>query len=349
MGLGDSLEWASQLAAQAFERLAKERMPPSPENYTLWYVYYSGENPDLTRTVDVIIREEGKISPSKFEDLFRRFFSFDAEAQVVREAGERTQSALTRVLDMLSAAGADAGRYKDALSEFRIGLDEPVTIDQMRVMIGEIAAETRVIADEHAKLQGHLSETSKQLAAMRARLQTARREAMTDGLTGINNRKAFDETLAVAAQDAVHQNEPMCLLMVDIDHFKKFNDTHGHLVGDHVLKLVARVLTECIKGRDTAARYGGEEFGIILPQTSLTNAVVVANHIRTTVGSRQIINRARNENFGNITLSIGAAQYRQGEPPADLVQRADAALYSAKRTGRNRVCAESAETDRPAS
>ena len=132
----------------------------------------------------------------------------------------------------------------------------------------------------------------------------------------------------------------MTLLMVDIDHFKRFNDTHGHLVGDHVLKLVAKVLTEGVKGRDTVARYGGEEFSVILPHTALANALKVAEQLRASVGSRQIINRTRNANYGSVTLSVGAAEYRPGEDLLALMRRADDALYTAKRGGRNRVCAE---------
>ncbi|CAO3400004.1 Putative diguanylate cyclase (GGDEF domain) [Azospirillum palustre] len=139
---------------------------------------------------------------------------------------------------------------------------------------------------------------------------------------------------------SVRDEQPLSLLMVDIDHFKSFNDTHGHLVGDHVLKLVARMLTECIKGRDTATRYGGEEFAIILPRTSLENATRLAEQVRVFVGGRQIVNKARNANYGTVALSVGVAQFRPGEPALTLVRRADQALYAAKRSGRNRVTAE---------
>ncbi len=131
--------------------------------------------------------------------------------------------------------------------------------------------------------------------------------------------------------------EPLCLLMADIDFFKRFNDTHGHPIGDQVLKLVARTLTETLKGRDTPARFGGEEFAVILPQTVLESAVIVAEQIRVRVASRVIKRRDTQQQLGSITLSIGVTQYRPGDTIADLVQRADEALYAAKGAGRNRV------------
>ena len=160
---------------------------------------------------------------------------------------------------------------------------------------------------------------------------------MTDSLTGLFNRKAFDERLALATADSLEGGGTLCLLLIDIDHFKRFNDTWGHQVGDQVLRLVGECLRMNVKGKDTAARYGGEELAIILPDTAIDDAVTLAEQIRKAIGSMNIVKKKSREAIGPVTVSIGAAQFRHGETPDDFVARADHALYAAKEAGRNRV------------
>jgi diguanylate cyclase len=128
--------------------------------------------------------------------------------------------------------------------------------------------------------------------------------------------------------------------MTDIDRFKAFNDTYGHLTGDQVLRLAAMCVRQNVKGQDIAARYGGEEFAVILPRTTLGQALTVADQIRRGVMSKELMKRSTNENLGRITVSIGVAAYRPGDTGQTLIERADACLYAAKRTGRNKVMCE---------
>lgn len=340
----EDFEKARDIAGRAMDRMATDRLAPNPENFTLWYAYFGGQLPDLTRAIDIAQRAGSALSQTHCDELFKRFFTLDAEAQAIRETSERARTALGRILDQLGSVGSETDRYGQTLAGFRGELDQALTVEELRAMVAAIAAETTAIVDRQARLQTQLQESSQQLAELRVVLDTARREAMTDGLTGVANRRAFDQTLTAAAESALKDGTPLSLLMVDIDHFKAFNDSHGHLVGDHVLKLVAKVLTEGVKGRDTVARYGGEEFAVVLPRTELTNAITLADQLRASIGSRHIVNRARNASYGSVTLSIGAAQYRAGEELLTLLRRADEALYAAKRGGRNRVSAEAPPT-----
>jgi diguanylate cyclase len=192
------------------------------------------------------------------------------------------------------------------------------------------------------ELEGELQRSSHEVTDLKTKLDDVRKESLTDPLTGIANRKALDNDLAQAINQARTNNEPLCVVMYDIDHFKKFNDTWGHQTGDQVLRLVAHCLSENVKGRDTAARYGGEEFAVILRQTSLESAVTLANQIRGNVQSKKLLKKSTGDILGTITISGGVAELRPDDAAATLIQRADECLYAAKNNGRNCIVARTA-------
>jgi len=159
-------------------------------------------------------------------------------------------------------------------------------------------------------------------------------------LTQLANRKFFDTTLEHSIVTARENNEPLSLLLTDIDHFKKFNDSFGHLTGDQVLRLVAMSVKQNVKGQDIAARYGGEEFAIVLPNTVLRSAITVADHIRRAVMIKELMKRSTGEHLGRVTISVGVATLRKNDTSQTLIERADGCLYAAKHHGRNRVMCE---------
>jgi diguanylate cyclase (GGDEF)-like protein len=195
----------------------------------------------------------------------------------------------------------------------------------------ELLAQNEELERVHAQLQ----QAHQELATLNAELLEANRAlaqaAVTDGLTGLKNHRAFQESLHSAAQMAERLQQPLSLVMFDIDHFKQFNDTYGHPAGDELLRQVAQVLRESARAYDVAARYGGEEFALLLPNTALEQAVQVAERLRQQI-------RAIENPHAPVSASFGVATYRRGMPPATLVYEADAALYRAKRGGRDRVC-----------
>jgi len=189
-------------------------------------------------------------------------------------------------------------------------------------------------------LEQRLSASKEEINQLQEHLAVVRTESLTDPLTGLSNRKHFDERLAHAIDEAAERSEALSLVMVDIDHFKAFNDTWGHLTGDQVLRLVAMSLKQNVKGQDTAARYGGEEFGVILPNTVLRAGLTVADHVRRAVMSKELMKRSTGQNLGRVTISLGVATMHKGDTVQTLIARADACLYAAKRNGRNRVICE---------
>lgn len=346
--IATTLEEASLIADQAFARMRKEGVPPTPNNYAVWYAHVSGHFPDLTRAMDILLSNNQPFSDDRCADLYRRFIGIDSEAKAVRDMGQKLQGALEGVLASLETAGADASRYGETLTRLGGQMGLAKSLEQLREMVRSVAAETDQMAERNRALHDQLSDSTSRIEEMRRDLENVRREAMTDALTGLANRKQFDVALRDSAAGAMERDRPLALLMIDIDHFKKFNDTHGHVTGDQVLKLVARTLAELSREGDTAARYGGEEFSIIMPDMPIRDAVVVAERIRGAVASRQIVKRTTSEKLGSITLSVGVATYQLGESLSRLIQRADAALYRAKNTGRNKVLADADDISRAA-
>ncbi|MEJ5252152.1 MAG: GGDEF domain-containing protein [Chthonomonadetes bacterium] len=155
--------------------------------------------------------------------------------------------------------------------------------------------------------------------------------SVTDALTQVGNHRAFQEHLHAQINLACRRGLSLCLMLIDVDRFKQLNDTYGHLQGDLVLREVARLITENVRAYDFVARYGGEEFAVILPDTDIETAMVVAERVRQIVEQHPFPK-------GRVTVSVGVAQWRAGVDPGKLIQEADDALYRAKRAGRNRVC-----------
>jgi diguanylate cyclase len=261
-----------------------------------------------------------------------------AEEAAITKVSNRLQGNLNRMQDMIKEIGTQTSQFSTSLGDATERLDASgLNPADIQSIVAQLVEDARVTLEQNQALQHRLAESSQEMSDLKNDLASVREEAMTDALTGIANRKAFDMRLLQAAAETSEENQPLCLLIVDIDFFKKFNDTHGHQAGDQIIRLVAQTFKKGLKGQDTAARYGGEEFALILPNTSMDNALRVAEMLRRTVEHKEVINRANQEKLGQITISVGVAQYRAGESLESFIERADAALYRAKQNGRNRV------------
>lgn len=332
---------ANLFAQAAIRHLEAEGIPPSPENYAVWFSYFAKQDPDLVRTIDVLRSNNEQMTPARSAELYAQYIGTGRERQVIENVAREVEAALGEMMSMLRETGRDTGRFGESLAEFSLKVNAHMGLEELQDVVRAMVLQTREMLERNRRLDSDLKANARKMERMRQDLEEVQKEAMTDGLTGIANRKYFDMTLRTAAAVAMEEGSPLCLLMIDIDHFKVFNDTYGHQVGDEVIKLVAHVLKQQVKGQDTPARYGGEEFAIVLPDTRLIDALQLAENIRRAVASKKIVRRNSGENLGSIALSLGGASYRPGESMSALIERADAALYLAKRAGRNRVASES--------
>lgn len=344
-----SVEKAGEFSSAALKRLQDDALALTPSNYELWYVYYSEENPEITRSIDVLEAAGDLITQDVCDELYEKYLADDSQSEKVKEAGDKVQNTIREVNSMVTNAKEATSKYNSSLGNVTEKLhNKDISRDEIEAVLKNVMDNTKQMMAQNEALEEKLGQSSQAMIQMQRDLEIVRKEALTDSLTGLANRKAFDAEIRRIVHEAKQEGIACCLLMLDIDHFKSFNDNYGHQVGDQVLRLVARTLTDGVKGRDIASRFGGEEFAILLPETNLQGSVKVGDSLRLAVANKEIINRNTGDKLGRITLSGGVAEYVAGESVEDLIERADAALYTAKHNGRNQIAAAPAPGQRKA-
>ncbi len=324
------------LAKTAVAQMGECNVVPTPENFELFYAFASGEHPGVTQVMAAMIANKNPFTPKILADLRLRCLSGARAARSMDNVGTGMSQVIDTVMVKLEAAARQTSAYTSTLSAATGELDASQSPDDMRKLVEELIAATKAMESRTRSLEGELQKSSEQVTELRGKLDDVRKESLTDPLTNIANRKAFDAAMETAML-ALGEGESVALMMCDIDHFKKFNDSWGHQTGDQVLRLVASCLSDNLKGRDTAARYGGEEFGVILRGTSLTDAIHVADQIRLAVQGRKLVKKSTGDVLGTITISIGVSEFTAGDTIESIIRRADACLYGAKQNGRNMV------------
>ena len=330
-------EKARALRAEANQFMDANNIAPTPAAYELFFHYRLGADRELRDAIEAAAQSGKPLSGDVLEKLHARFFS---QAHGIDEATVQLEKELKELTGTLQSTGEGSLAYGRTLGVAVEQLARTDVPPQVQGLIEGVASATRLMAEANKALEMRVESSTKEIEGLRKKMESLRRESLVDALTGLANRRAFDESLKVSVAEAEQEAKPLCVLMCDIDHFKKFNDTWGHATGDQVLRLVAQCVSSNVKGRDTAARYGGEELVVILPNTGMKDAATVAEQIRRTVETRKIVKKSTGESYGSITLSIGVSELKPGETIAQFLERADVCLYEAKRSGRNRVCTQ---------
>lgn len=326
-------------ATSALELLRRAVVPPYPQFYELLYTYATGVNPALNARINELFKDGGP-TVDMAERLYEEFLRPRNTDERISSVSERMSHRIERMHDALDSAMTTASAYSAVLEVAGGDLDSVHDTAQLRNIAASLLVETRHMQSANSRLEHNLEAARQDIAALQRDLEDVRREALIDPLTRVFNRKAFDDGLHRALNAADETGTNLCLMLADIDHFKRFNDTWGHQTGDQVLRLVAMTLKSNLKGRDVAARYGGEEFAAIMPETDLSGAQVVADTIRKAIQAKELLKRSTGEKLGRVTASFGIAMYRSGETAASFIERADRCLYVAKNSGRNRVVGE---------
>lgn len=339
--MATSAEASNQLGQLILSALNGVGLTATPKNYELWYAHLDGRNPALSRDIQKKLDSFGRMAQHNADALFMTHIRQGNFSDNVAEIVTRFQTEIDELYDALERNGDEALNRENELTDLSGQLSE--TSDDypaIGTLLGKVINVAKEMHAQNEHLESRLADSTSEITNLQQNVKIIQAEAMKDPLTGVSNRTSFDRSIVEALAVAKANDEALSLLMADIDHFKSFNDTHGHQTGDQVLRLVAEVMNANVKGRDTLARFGGEEFVIILPQTSLDNAFTLGDRIREAVSSRRLKKRRTDEDLGAVTMSIGVAVLHSADTIESLIERADQCLYAAKENGRNQVMTE---------
>ncbi len=325
------------VAAETLELMRLHGVPPTSANYEVWLGYRLGRNAALREAVDAAIAAGQGFTQDFNAQLHERFFTgLGASAKIVM-AGEQIARDLAQVLAFLKAAESKSDDYGRTLESAATDLNRGIAPDQIGQIVSGLAAATLDMANHNQHLNEQLKRSTSEIDTLRSSLESVRLESLTDSLTGLANRRMFDETLRMRIEEARAQRTELCLVLCDIDHFKRFNDTWGHHTGDQILRFLASAMQAHARPDYLVARHGGEEFAMLLPRVGQRAATQIAEALRTAIQTKRLRRRSTNEDLGQVTVSVGIARLQPGDTTQGFVERADACLYASKRNGRNQV------------
>ncbi|MBC7577515.1 MAG: GGDEF domain-containing protein [Tardiphaga sp.] len=339
-GIVDEHERTLAFAEVALGQIRSLRHTAIPRNYEIWYIYATGYNSALNKVVNETLARNGRLTDADLDLIYETYLSQLRTTDRIDKVGARVIGEIDDVMALITDALGMTATFGNSLQGASQSLSLANSREQVKLVIESLVKSTREAHDTNSALEARLITSKSEINHLQQSLEAIRVESLTDPLTALGNRKYFDRALIGAISAALKQGEPLSLLMLDIDHFKSFNDNYGHLTGDQVLRLVGQSLKQTIKGQDITARYGGEEFAVVLPDTSLRQALTVADHLRRAVMSKELKKKSTGEILGRVTISIGVSVLKPDDDMDSLIGRADACLYAAKRNGRNRVICE---------
>ncbi|WP_022695572.1 GGDEF domain-containing protein [Ponticaulis koreensis] len=326
---------------QAVDGVIDHELSASPQNYELWLHYQNDWTPGLRNEIESYISDTGHLDEQQTELLYDKYFNSSRFSAHVAQTGAKLASELTAALQALNQAGHRTEEFSGHLDDAAEELEQSsLSPDKILEIVSKLSSATQQMSEQNAELTKKLEESSSEISDLREHLQTIRTEALTDALTGVANRKQFDNMLRFRTHEARNLGYPLTLAICDIDHFKSFNDTWGHQTGDQVIRFVAATLERLALKDHLVARYGGEEFAIIMPRVTAEEACDILERMRKAIEVKKLKRKSTGDSLGNVTMSFGAAELTDEDSCSTLIRRSDEQLYAAKRAGRNQVSVE---------
>ncbi|WP_394148138.1 GGDEF domain-containing protein [Shewanella atlantica] len=333
-------EVSAKILRHAVPKMSELNIPVTPENYAVWYEYYLGINLDLKRAIDGLIANGIAFNTEVNAGLHKNYIQ-EQSPEIIENVHIETQVLINNLLNKISQMSSGTASLNDTLSEFHQDLKQSPDADVLSKLVDSLVDEMDSVISSNKQMEASLNAMSSEVCSLKSEMENLNVLALTDQLTSLHNRRAFEEEVLLHMQRLTKTQQPSSLMVIDIDHFKQFNDNHGHVIGDKVLTYIALALKQAVKGTDFVARYGGEEFVVLLPDTELSDALIVAEQLRGKISERKLtVGKDQKLSLGSITVSIGVATLNISDDRESYFVRADEALYRAKSSGRNCVRSE---------
>jgi diguanylate cyclase len=326
-----------ELPKKILSKIDALKLRANPIHYTLIYELLSRNDPYFTEEINNAI-ELKTYNDQVAQELFIQLITNIIHKQIpTEEVGQLLNGLLNDIENWLQRAQSKQLNLREEIARINSHSDLPDAIaERLRTRIFPALDEFYL---ETSQLQQQVGASALEIKQLKDELEAATSIAKTDELTNIPNRRGFNEIIQRLIKMALHDQASFALVILDIDHFKMVNDVFGHLIGDSVLRYMAKLLKEETKGRDAVARIGGEEFVVLLPNTHYSEAIKVANNLRLKINSKKLTVKNHDTPL-SLSISAGVAMYQMNEAIEHLMHRADLALYKAKNSGRNKVCGE---------
>lgn len=336
MQYDDTIDDSRQFLRHTLELIGKHGLPTDPLNYCIWYEYASGKNEELNTAINNHLQNKAAFSEEIIRQLFNQYIAGGKET-VTTLVRDELKKVFAEIIDEIQTTNQQFSKSENNLETINQSLGPSLSEADVKKVVNQIKGEIKNLESTSGSFKEQLQQATHEIDQLKIKMERYRKEAIKDPLTRLDNRRGFEKGLENAIARANTAETSLCLITADIDHFKKVNDTHGHLVGDNVLRMVAAAIKDSIKGKDLAARVGGEEFAILLPDTPFDGAMKLADNMRLTFERLDLKKKNTGESVGKVTLSFGVTIYKKAEDAEDFVNRADEALYQSKNTGRNKV------------